>query len=112
MSGFSDGGNHHVLALLDGEIHIFPKNKKEAIQLCIGDDACAHLSIEQAEELSRALDIAVYHVVQRRKLPDRRAIDRTLCGIGDCNLPAKHPGQHNGSCGCLNGCKAWNCPNI
>lgn len=43
---------------------------------------------------------------------DRRAIPRTLCQVGDCNLYADHVGKHRGSCGCINGCKAKDCPNL
>lgn len=44
--------------------------------------------------------------------PDRRAIPRTLCGAGGCTLAPSHPGTHRGACGCANGCKAWECPNL
>lgn len=43
---------------------------------------------------------------------ERREFARTLCQIGDCNLPANHAGSHRGSCGCINGCKAKDCPNL
>ncbi len=46
------------------------------------------------------------------RIPDMRMRQRTLCGIGDCNLPEQHVGGHRGSCGCINGCKASDCPNV
>lgn len=43
---------------------------------------------------------------------DRRVLPRTLCGAGGCSLLPGHAGPHRGACGCANGCKAWECPNL
>ena len=50
--------------------------------------------------------------LHRRIEADRRALDRSPCGSGGCNLAPNHPLPHRGSCGCSNGCKAWECPNL
>ena len=33
------------------------------------------------------------------------------CGE-NCSLGFDHTGPHAGKCGCINGCKAWECPNV
>ncbi len=43
---------------------------------------------------------------------ERRAISRERCGKGACILAPEHPGSHSAACGCLNGCKAAECPNV
>lgn len=45
------------------------------------------------------------------QMKERRALQRTFCQIGDCNLADGHVGSHRGSCGCINGCQATDCPN-
>lgn len=45
------------------------------------------------------------------EMPERRAQSRATCGEGGCTLAPGHPGWHQSACGCLNGCKAWECPN-
>ena len=43
---------------------------------------------------------------------ERRELNRAQCGKGGCTLSPVHAGLHRGACGCLNGCKAWECPNV
>ena len=43
--------------------------------------------------------------------PERRAMIRTLCGYGGCDLPHGHVTSHRGPCGCISGCGAVGCPN-
>ncbi len=44
--------------------------------------------------------------------PERRELPRVVCGKGGCRLHPLHVGKHDGNCGCLNGCAAWECPNL
>lgn len=65
-------------------------------------------------------DRACYHAVYSDEnwalaqdlIGERRAMDRIVCGQGGCSLPKSHQLPHRGACGCLNGCKAWECPNL
>lgn len=43
---------------------------------------------------------------------ERRQTSRTKCGLGGCKLPMNHRGSHAANCGCINGCAAWECPNV
>lgn len=79
------------------------------------------LSTKGAQSFMRQFDLAVRCIVSARQKsragvyddpPERRQIDRTPCGVGDCKLPREHAGPHAGACGCINGCKAWDCPNL
>ena len=42
---------------------------------------------------------------------ERRAVDRSVCGLGGCDLRRGHKAEHRGACGCLLGCTAEGCPN-
>ncbi len=49
---------------------------------------------------------------ERVEQAERRAVPRVKCDLGGCNLVPGHAGSHRGACGCLSGCKAWECPNL
>lgn len=57
--------------------------------------------------------VAARVAVRPRRQADvtRQYIQYTKCGQGGCPWPAGHVGVHAGACGCVDGCKAADCPN-
>ncbi len=43
---------------------------------------------------------------------ERRELSRETCGANGCDLTPEHAGNHRAVCGCINGCKAVECPNL
>lgn len=84
-----------------------------ARSLCVPNEfekkevSCQVIALRVA--LLQALD-----ALEARPTGDRRAIDRALCGAGDCDLPKGHPSSmpHRAPCGCINGCEVKECPNV